>query len=474
MHEIFSVIPQELFQPLSAPKGPIYLETAYRVWNSSRSSGGKLGREMTLQIAREVYQDSAMASIRRMAEDNRVANPADQPLSLDGLLADAVKVLVEAGWLVESQDEFFRVMYSLSLPGIHLLEFFRRLQSGVDASLDGVIISIYDGLGAAVHEEQERHQRIESAAINGILLLQGIERLSAQMQRYVRDLRPQAMSSEMLRVAGDQYRKEVGERFQTLMTTENASRYRPGIRGYAHTLLETDSLRLAAVGANSTMPSQSIEEHEERLRNSLGQVLEAMETVDSYLEELRRSNKQFWETVNNLMRAASLMSVTMRGRVREFARRVITEEESLPAGIINLRSLQVIDNRSLRGPRKRAPEFEVASSPPPILSEEQRDGALAVIRMRELGRFGRTELEHFLQRTLAGLLRVRASELTDLPVEPVLVISKTWELMGTYNYHAQQIADAPWVLAGSMLFRDFYIYDKQHPEFALEEAMRVA
>lgn len=459
MHSVYDIIPRENFSPLSAPKASLFLELLFRLWRVSNATTGMISQAAVSDIAMDMALDPETAPILEAIEDDRV-----KEMTPERFAADAVQQLVHWRWLSAENDATFSTEYLFSPGGSMLLEFLGRLGEGAHDEVVTAVLRIHDGLNQAVERQEDRHTRIFDA-----------QRVADQFVNELKTLRLQLtalnnmLSSEMQRheifdvLLGDAHHRAL-DLLHRLNNTHHISRYRPAINQYVERLLESAMLRAAAAAAHESNPSISVEDHVVRIEAALVHIQQRLDYAkNELLDPLLAAEGHISHRADALFRAAQIDTRTLRHRLLRIAKAALGQGVPLPDDFFRLDIMEHPPQRTFPNLVRVPRVFQPAKVSTPKLTPAELRAEEEKALHQAKNYFGPEALNAWLAERVAGRDFIRASELTDLPLPGVHLITNLWEWRAFLDFDLRAIPDAERVTAGNARFDDFVIAVKGRP-----------
>lgn len=462
MHPVFDIIPRENFKALSAPKASVFLELLLRLWQASDAATGMISQDTVNRVALDVATDPSAVAALQSSEDGRVKGEGE--ISPEQFAAEAVQQLINWNWLTAENDVTFGTEYLFSPGGSILLEFLQRVSEGAHDDVVTAVLRIHDGLYQAVAQDDDRHHRIFEAQRTADHFVNELNTLRLQMTALNNKLNSEMQRHEIFDVLLGEVHNRSIDLLHELNSTHHVSRYRPAINQYVERLLEPAMLRRAAANAHNANPSTTIDEHQAHLEAALVHIQKRLDYAkNELLDPLLATEARLSHRADALYRAAQIDTHTVRQRLLRITQLALGHGIPVPEGFFRFDIVALPPQNSLPNLVRMPHVFQPAKVKAPKLTPAEFRAAEQEALESATNRFGPEALNAWLEQQMAGRTHLRASELSDLPIRGVHLITNLWEWRSLLRFTLQPITDAKRVTVDNARFDDFIIAPKERP-----------
>lgn len=467
---LFQKLPVSLFVPLASPLAEVHAEVLLRIFGETQRHQEPLSWDLCVTLIEEVLgdhaSDEAFAQVA-WEDDEPEATLAwlEENQELRSKATRMLRELKQYQWLREEPQPNGTLLYSLPENAFRLLRVFDEIANGQEQRLQGVICNIRDVLNAAVREGNAS-VRVPQANLETHRLLSHLKELQHTIGLHIERILQHKTLKDVLEQTFLTYMMQVSRSsYHELRTTDHVSRFRLDIYEDIRQLRARYQQGTASP-SQETLSSQEILQH-------LDEIQDQFDRLDDLLQAIDLRHSQFFDSAVRSIQLQLTASTRTSGhlhRILQAAMRVQKEpsedDTEAPAGqpaelgqLIQLYSLELLDERSLMAPRKPAEPFE----PEPSIHKPPSPDELAMARQATLAHlqraYSRERIRQFAAQILGDQDSRRMSELNLKGPEdlPLLMYLRRYGKDGSLGYRVEELEHPTWIEQAEIGFRDFLI-----------------
>ena len=331
MKNIFSVIPQNFFNPLSSPNKEVYADCILSIYNTYKSEISYGVNKENIISTLTAYFDSFQTEIAFTEDTGAEKDSRSKALW-------TVNYLRDCGWLdiePEKNYQFNVVLREYAIP------FIRTMIDTVkneETEYQGLISQIH-----AILQNNELYAKpyeyiLKNVATNTEQLISSLKKLSISIKRHI-DKQTQKLEWTQILDLFNVYQEEiVSKSYMRLKTSENISRFRISITKNLDRLSEdNDILKKLTAGYMEIEQEKDEERARERVFAMINDVKSSFFNLDKIIAEIDRKHR-FYIT-NAVSRAKFVLSsdTNQEGKINQILRYLAEDEKKLAeADSVNL------------------------------------------------------------------------------------------------------------------------------------------
>ena len=416
MKNLFSILPQKFFNPLSSPSKEIYADCILAIYNAYKSELSYGVDKESIISTLTVYFDSLQAEV---SFEEFGVQENDSRSRAFGVL----NYLRDSGWLdfeAEKNYQFNVVLREYAIPFIRtMIEAIKNEET----EYSGQISQIH-----AILQNEELYAKPYEYILKNVYsateqLISGLKKLNISIKRHI-DRQTQKLEwTEVLDLFNAYQDEIVSKSYMRLKTSENISRFRISITNNLDRLSE-DSTILKKLTAGCMEIEQEADEEtaREKVLGMINDVKSSFFNLDKIIAEIDRKHR-FYIT-NAVSRAKFVLSsdTNQEGKINQILRHLAEDEKSLSdADSVNLDDYfemfpqGYISEESIRSYslKRTVGEVETISSDTQI-SDEERENRRKTEIERQKKRIFLKKIDEYVMNLLEGHSEMQAK---DLPLE---------------------------------------------------------
>lgn len=215
---IFEVVPENFFVPLSSPNKLMYMNIISLIYKLVQNG-------LSYGIDKEILVDEIEDYLVGINYD--LVNEEEEQLTSNREKAGSlIRKLIDCGWIYPETTNNYKQIINFQDYAVVILESFIKVVNKESLEYQGNIISIYSML----YSNEKAGIVIKHAFENTKGIIIGLKTLNANIKKYMDRLTKQKTPEEIMQEFFGNYTKEVIDKsYHRLKTSENVSKYRPKI-----------------------------------------------------------------------------------------------------------------------------------------------------------------------------------------------------------------------------------------------------
>ena len=413
MKNIFSVVPQNFFNPLASPNKDVYADCILSIYNAYKSELSYGVNKENIISTLTNYFDSLQTEVT-FAED-----ASDEKDSRSKALW-TVNYLRDCGWLdIESEKnyQFNVVLREYAIPFIRTM--IETIKSE-ETEYQGLISQIH-----AILQNEELYAKpyeyiLKNVAANTEQLISSLKKLSISIKRHIDKQTQKLEWTEVLDLFNVYQEEIVSKSYMRLKTSENISRFRISITKNLDRLSEdTEILKKLTSGYMEIKQEKDEETAREKVLSMINDVKSSFFNLDKIIAEIDRKHR-FYIT-NAVSRAKFVLSsdTNQEGKINQILRYLAEDEKDIAeAKTVNLDDYfemfpqGYIAEESIRSAvsKRTFDEIGIVAEESVISKEEREQKRLAEIE-RAQKRIFLKKIDEYVQNLLQERKEMQAKDL---------------------------------------------------------------
>ena len=416
MKNIFSVVPENFFNPLSSPNKEVYADCILSIYNAYKS-------ELSYGVNKENIISTLTAYFDSLQTEVTFAEDASAEKDSRSKALWTVNYLRDCGWLdIESEKnyQFNVVLREYAIPFIRTM--IETIKSE-ETEYQGLISQIH-----AILQNEELYAKpyeyiLKNVVANTEQLISSLKKLSVSIKRHIDKQTQKLEWTEVLDLFNVYQEEIVSKSYMRLKTSENISRFRISITKNLDRLSEdTDILKKLTAGYMEIEQETDEETARERILAMINDVKSSFFNLDKIIAEIDRKHR-FYIT-NAVSRAKFVLSsdTNQEGKINQILRYLAEDEKDIAeAKTVNLDDYfemfpqGYVAEESIRSAVSKRTFNEIASvAEEGIISKEEREQKRLAELERAQKRIFLKKIDEYVQNLLQEHEEMQAK---DLPLE---------------------------------------------------------
>ena len=413
MKNIFSVVPENFFNPLSSPNKEVYADCILSIYNAYKSELSYGVNKENIISTLTNYFDSLQTEVT-FAED-----ASDEKDSRSKALW-TVNYLRDCGWLdIESEKnyQFNVVLREYAIPFIRTM--IETIKSE-ETEYQGLISQIH-----AILQNDELYAKpyeyiLKNVAANTEQLISSLKKLSISIKRHIDKQTQKLEWTEVLDLFNVYQEEIVSKSYMRLKTSENISRFRISITKNLDRLSEdTEILKKLTSGYMEIEQEKDEETVREKVLSMINDVKSSFFNLDKIIAEIDRKHR-FYIT-NAVSRAKFVLSsdTNQEGKINQILRYLAEDEKDIAeAKTVNLDDYfemfpqGYIAEESIRSAVSKRTFDEIGSvTEESVISKEEREQKRLAEIERAQKRIFLKKIDEYVQNLLQERKEMQAKDL---------------------------------------------------------------
>ena len=413
MKNIFSVVPQNFFNPLASPNKEVYADCILSIYNAYKSELSYGVNKENIISTLTNYFDSLQTEVT-FAED-----ASDEKDSRSKALW-TVNYLRDCGWLdIESEKnyQFNVVLREYAIPFIRTM--IETIKSE-ETEYQGLISQIH-----AILQNDELYAKpyeyiLKNVAANTEQLISSLKKLSISIKRHIDKQTQKLEWTEVLDLFNVYQEEIVSKSYMRLKTSENISRFRISITKNLDRLSEdTEILKKLTSGYMEIEQEKDEETVREKVLSMINDVKSSFFNLDKIIAEIDRKHR-FYIT-NAVSRAKFVLSsdTNQEGKINQILRYLAEDEKDIAeAKTVNLDDYfemfpqGYIAEESIRSAVSKRTFDEIGSvTEESVISKEEREQKRLAEIERAQKRIFLKKIDEYVQNLLQERKEMQAKDL---------------------------------------------------------------
>ena len=420
MKNLFSILPEDFFKPLTSKYRQQYADCILLMFNSFKP---EISYGVSREIVVKVLTDYFETDDREMTfdETNYVEDAREKA---NGVIAS----LKNCGWLEYEQETNHQLNVVLFEYAIPVIEGLNRILKEEEAEYQGIISQIHASL-----QNRELYTKPYELIIKGVQenterLVSELKKLNVSIKRHMDKQTNEMDATEILEHFFEYHQKIGSKAYLRMKTSENISYFRNAIIEKLEEILESSEVMERAT--SGYMEIEQLDDREEAYDNVVSMLLDvksAFYRLDEIIEEIDRKHTRYIR--NAVVRAKFLLSTgnNLEGKLSRILNHLAEEwngaelqdlsqeaEEEVQQ-IFTVYSQRYVSPESLKviPVNKKGAKVDAMYSENGM-SEEERQLRKEALRMKNRNRFSRKNVNEYVMNLLEGREQLPVSE---IPVE---------------------------------------------------------
>ena len=421
MAELFSILPEEFFKPLSGKYKKVYADCIMLMFNTFKP-------EISYGVSRESIAGALESYFSYNTEDIIVEEGEEEHVLSDAhSKANAViKALRDAGWIEYEQGDNHEIKVILMEYAVPVIEGFNKLIRNEETEYQGIISDIYSSL-----KNRELYGKPYELILKGVnenteRLISELKRLSVSIKRHM-DKQTNEMSANEVLEYFFQYEQDIGSKaYLRMKTSENISYYRNDIIEMLDNFLDSEVIMKAAVKGYMEIERESSEDKsQEAVMSMIRDIKSSFYNINDIIADVDQKHSKYIRSA--VMRARFLLTSgnNLSGKIEKIlyheAKKINRDDNLFDENDSELRMLfqiytqYYIENESLRTEPERRALAEIDElDKTAVMTDDERRIYSENFRNKNRKRFSRKNIDEYVQAVLGDKGRITASS---LPVE---------------------------------------------------------
>lgn len=420
MKNLFSILPEDFFKPLTSKYRQQYADCILLMFNSFKP---EISYGVSREIVVKVLTDYFETDDREMTfdETNYVEDAREKA---NGVIAS----LKNCGWLEYEQETNHQLNVVLFEYAIPVIEGLNRILKEEEAEYQGIISQIHASLQNRDLYTKPYELIIKGVQENTERLVSELKKLNVSIKRHMDKQTNEMDATEILEHFFEYHQKIGSKAYLRMKTSENISYFRNAIIEKLEEILETSEvMERATIGY---MEVEQLEDREEAYDNVVSMLLDiksAFYRLDEIIEEIDRKHTRYIR--NAVVRAKFLLSTgnNLEGKLSRILNHLAGEwnraelqelsqeaEEELQQ-VFTIYSQRYVSPESLKvmPVSKKGAKVDMMYLENGM-SEEERQLRKEALRMKNRKRFSRKNVNEYVVSLLEGKEQLPVNE---IPVE---------------------------------------------------------
>ena len=323
MKNIFSVVPENFFNPLSSPNKEVYADCILSIYNAYKS-------ELSYGVNKENIISTLTNYFDSLQTEVTFAEDASAEKDSRSKALWTVNYLRDCGWLdIESEKnyQFNVVLREYAIPFIRTM--IETIKSE-ETEYQGLISQIH-----AILQNEELYAKpyeyiLKNVVANTEQLISSLKKLSVSIKRHIDKQTQKLEWTEVLDLFNVYQEEIVSKSYMRLKTSENISRFRISITKNLDRLGEdTDILKKLTAGYMEIEQEKDEETAREKIIAMINDVKSSFFNLDKIIAEIDRKHR-FYIT-NAVSRAKFVLSsdTNQEGKINQILRYLAEDEKDI-------------------------------------------------------------------------------------------------------------------------------------------------
>jgi hypothetical protein len=418
MAELFSILPEDFFKPLTGKYKKEYAECIMLMFNTFKP-------EISYGVNREGIV-SAFEAYFSSDNVDLVIEDGDEELVLSDAHDKAnavIKALRDSGWIEYDQGENHEIKVILMEYAIPVIESFNKLIRNEETEYQGIISDIYSSLKNSELYGKPYELILKGVNENTERLISELKRLSVSIKRHM-DRQTNDMTANEVLEYFFKYEQDIGSKaYLRMKTSENISYYRNDITDMLDAFLDNTVIMDSAVKGYMEIEKETSEEKaRETVITMIRDIKSSFYNINDIIADIDLKHSKYIRSA--VMRARFLLSSgsNLTGKLEKLLYNeavMINRDDSLfEAGRMELSQLfqiypqYYIENGSLRTePTKRTLSEIGELDRTAVMTEAERKEYSECFRNKNQNRFSRKKIDEYMRAALGDKGRITASSL---------------------------------------------------------------
>lgn len=419
MKNLFSILPEDFFKPLTSKYRQQYADCILLMFNSFKP---EISYGVSREIVVKVLTDYFETDDREMTfdETNYVEDAREKA---NGVIAS----LKNCGWLEYEQETNHQLNVVLFEYAIPVIEGLNRILKEEEAEYQGIISQIHASLQNRELYTKPYELMIKGVQENTERLVSELKKLNVSIKRHMDKQTNEMDATEILEHFFEYHQKIGSKAYLRMKTSENISYFRNAIIEKLEEILESsDVMERATMGYMEIEQSEDREEAYDNVVSILLDIKSAFYRLDEIIEEIDRKHTRYIR--NAVVRAKFLLSTgnNLEGKLSRILNHLAEEWNGAELQELSQEAEEVQRIFSVYSQRYVSPEslkvMPVSKKDAKVdmlyrengMSEEERQLRKEALRMKNRNRFSRKNVNEYVMNLLEGKEQLPVNE---IPVE---------------------------------------------------------
>ncbi len=417
MKNLFQVLPEDFFKPLTSKYRRQYADCILLMFNSLKPEiSYGVNREIVVKVLEGYFEvdDTEMS----FDEQTYLKDARDKATAV-------IASLKASGWLEYEQEKNHQLNVVLNEYAIPLIESLNRIIREEETEYQGIISQIHASLQNKDLYTKPYELIIKGVKENTERLISELKKLNASIKRHM-DKQTSEMDASEIIDHFFEYHKNIGSKaYLRMKTSENISYFRSSIIEKIEELMEsTTIMERAVVGYMEVEQEEDSEKAYDCIVSDLLDVKSMFYRLDEIIEEIDRKHAQYMK--NAVMRARFKLATgnNMEGKLSRILdaitdelnqnedTEVVSEELSAICSIYAQGYLSPESMRTIPVTKKDGVVDDITEGI--AMTEEERLRHKEALRMKNRTRFSRKNINEYVVSLMKGKEKMSVEE---IPVE---------------------------------------------------------
>lgn len=416
---LFNIIPEDFFKPLTSKYKTTYIDCISLIYNTYKTElSFGVDKEVILSELENYFDNESNTDIV-FDEDEEVAK--DSRSKSNGIL----RRLKDSGWIEYELSNDYKVKVNLIDYAATMIESFNKIIKSEEMEYQSLVSQIHATLlnqGAYVKPYEYIIKRITE---NTEELMVGLKKLNTNIKKYIDAITNEKTASEIVQEFFI-YHKDIGSKaYHRIKTSDNISHFRTAIIENLYNILNDENIfERALLGYMEVEQVEEEGQAGDALRGQILNIISAFRNYDEIISEIDSKNAKYISSA--VARAKFLLTNTnnAEGKITKILAYLSDEfnkeetlnlydeiDESLfevfnifPQGFIDSDSLYVVPiSKKIALPEELSTQLG--------MSEEERELRKLALREKNRNRYSRKNINAFVQELLKDKKVILASTL---------------------------------------------------------------
>lgn len=409
--DIFQIMGDSFFSPLSSPKRVIYwdcLQIIYRTYVSEFSYG--VDKETVLLPLIDYFEELGEKAYLDDVADGDARSEAGKCL----------RNLQQYGWIESEIGSDLKQKISMPNHAVIMMQTLQRIQSQQEMEYQSEISAIYSLLTTDELRNRPYPQVLKPVLERTESLFSGLKQLNTSIRKYIDELTANQSAEEILKDFMDYYDQIVSKSYHRLKTSDNISRFRGTIVKQIREFISDQQLFKRMV--DGYMEIEGVQNEEEAtgdVLQSLYRLQEMFSEYDEIMGEIDRKNTRYIRNAVERSKFLLTTSSDMEGKISSVLQAMAQElNQQEDAGVLEVVSgeleqafrlfpFKCITRESIRVVPvvRKVTELDDVESRN-VISKEERQRRKEEIRQKNKARFSRKNITEYVMNALENKERL--------------------------------------------------------------------
>jgi len=419
MAELFDVVGDSFFKPLSSQFKKIYVDCLNIIYDTYRTELS-YGADREIMVAKltDYFECLGVAEIQFEEDQETLKDSRTKAASF-------LRKLKEYGWIEYDVGNDNKIRIIMPNHAVSFLQTIKSVTSLEEMEYQSEISSIYSLLTNEELLLRPYVQVIKPVYDHTLALFTGLKKLNTSIRSYIDELTADKTSEEILEDFFT-YHEEIGSKaYYRIKTSDNVSKFRNIIVGRLQEILENrERFDLVVQGYMNVEGITDIDEGIDKVRGIIADIIEHFRSYDEIVEEIDRRNTKYIRNAVARARFLLLNSNNSEGKISKILQYLsdefnkdedenLTEDASddicrlfnmFPQGFLSGESLKTISiNKRITDVDEITENYEI--------SEEERELKRMIIREKNKNRFSRKNITNYVLDILEKQSVIKASDM---------------------------------------------------------------